>query len=42
MGQAAGAAAALAAKAGTTPLDVPLKEIHHLLRTHSAIIPGDV
>ena len=42
MGQAAGAAAALAAKAGTTPLDVPLKEIHHLLRTHGAIIPGDV
>ena len=42
MGQAAGAAAALAAKAGTTPLEVPLKEIHDLLRTHGAIIPGDV
>ena len=42
MGQAAGAAATLAAKAGTTPLQVPLKEIHDLLRTHGAIIPGDV
>ncbi len=41
MGQAAGAAAALAAKSGTTPLEVPLKEIHDLLRTHGAIIPGD-
>jgi hypothetical protein len=42
MAQAAGAAAALAAKKGTTPLEVPLKEIHDLLRTHGAIIPGDV
>lgn len=42
MGQAAGAAAALAAKTGTTPLDVPLKDIHGLLREHGAIIPGDV
>jgi hypothetical protein len=42
MGQAAGAAAVLAAKAGTTPLEVPLKEIHTLLREHGAIIPGDV
>jgi hypothetical protein len=42
MGQAAGAAATLAAKAGTTPLEVPLKEIHTLLRDHGAIIPGDV
>jgi len=42
MGQAAGAAAAPAAKAKTTPLDLPLKEIHDLLRTHGAIIPGDV
>jgi len=42
MGQAAGVAAALAAKSGTTPLEVPLKEIHDLLRTHGAIIPGDV
>ena len=42
MGQAAGAAAALAAKAGTTPLEVPLKEILDLLRAHGAIIPVDV
>ena len=41
MGQAAGAAATLAAKSGTTPLEVPLKNIHDLLRTHGAIIPGD-
>jgi hypothetical protein len=42
MGQAAGAAATLAAKSGTTPLEVPLKDIHDLLRSHGAIIPGDV
>jgi hypothetical protein len=42
MGQAAAAAAVLAAKSGTTPLDVPLAEIHNLLRNHGAIIPGDV
>lgn len=41
MGQAAGVAAALAAKNKTTPLEVPLKQIHDLLRTHGAIIPGD-
>jgi hypothetical protein len=40
MGQAAGAAAALAAKKGTTPLEVPLTEIHKLLRKHGAIIPA--
>jgi hypothetical protein len=40
MGQAAGVAAALAAKAGTTPLDVPLEEIHALLREHGQIVPG--
>lgn len=42
MGQAAGVAAALAVKQGNTPLEVPLKDIHALLRTHGAIIPGDV
>jgi hypothetical protein len=42
MGQAAGAAATLAARAGITPLEVPIKEIHSLLREHGAIIPGDV
>ena len=33
-------AAALAAKKGSTPLEVPLTEIHQLLREHGAIIPG--
>jgi hypothetical protein len=41
MGQAAGAAAALAARTSSTPLEVPLKSIHDLLRSHGAIIPGD-
>ena len=40
MGQASGATAALAAMRGTTPLDVPLTEIHKLLREHDAIIPA--
>lgn len=40
MGQAAGAAAALAAKSNISPLDVPLQEIYGLLRAHGAIIPG--
>ena len=40
MGQAAGAAAALAAQRKTTPLEVPLKDIHRLLRKHGAIVPG--
>ena len=40
MGQAAGAAATLAAKGGTTPLEVPLTDIHQLLREHGAIIPA--
>jgi hypothetical protein len=40
MGQAAGAAAALAAQQGTTPLKVPLDDIHNLLEQHGAIIPG--
>lgn len=39
MGQAAGVAAALAAKSGATPLDVPLKEIHALLKEHGQIVP---
>lgn len=40
MGQAAGVAATLAAKSGTTPLEVPLTEIHALLRDHGQIVPG--
>jgi hypothetical protein len=39
MGQAAGVAAALAAKAGTTPLEIPLTEIHDKLREHGQIVP---
>ena len=39
MGQAAGAAAALAAKKNTTPLKVPLKDIKKMLAKHGAIIP---
>ncbi len=40
MGQAAGAAAALAARSGTTPGSVPLGEIRSLLAEHAAIVPG--
>lgn len=40
MGQAAGVAAALAVAKGTTPLDVPLAEIHTTLRAHGAIVPS--
>ncbi|QNN24127.1 FAD-dependent oxidoreductase [Planctomycetales bacterium ZRK34] len=40
MGQAAGVAAALAAQKQTTPLAVPLAEIHQTLRAHGAIIPS--
>lgn len=39
MGQAAGVAAALAAKTNATPLEVPLKDIHALLKEHGQIIP---
>lgn len=39
MGQASGAAAAIAAMRGVTSLDVPLGEIHKLLREHGAIVP---
>jgi hypothetical protein len=40
MGQAAGVAASLAAQNGTTPLEVPLAEIHKELEQHGAIVPG--
>ena len=40
MGQAAAVAATLAAKHGSTPHEVPLAEIHNLLRQHNAIVPG--
>lgn len=39
MGQAAGAAAALAARAETTPGAVPIEELRTLLREHDAIVP---
>lgn len=40
MGQAAGAAAALAAKSATTPAKVPFDELSRMLRDHGAIVPG--
>jgi hypothetical protein len=40
MGQAAAAAATLAFSRQTTPLEVPLAEIHKTLREHEAIVPG--
>ena len=40
MGQAAGAAAALAAQQKTTPVEVPLEDIRDLLRHHGAIVPS--
>lgn len=39
MGQAAGAAAALAADRGASPLEVPIDKIRTLLRKHGAIVP---
>jgi len=39
MGQAAGATAALAASAGTTPSQVPLTGIRRALAKHGAIVP---
>lgn len=39
MGQAVGAAAALACKLKTTPLNVPVDEIKSLLKTHGCIVP---
>ncbi len=40
MGQAAGAAAALAAQADTTPREVPFPRLVQLLEQHEAIVPG--
>ena len=40
MGQAAGAAAALAARRECAPLEVPLAELRALLRAHGAVVPG--
>lgn len=41
MGQAAGAAAALAVQKNTTPLSVPLSELKVLLKSHGAIMAGE-
>lgn len=40
MGQAVGAAAALASKAGVTPLRVPMADLRQTLKSHAAIIPA--
>ena len=40
MGQAAACTAVLAAKSSITPKEVPLGEIHSLLREHGAIVPA--
>ena len=40
MGQAAAVAATLAVQGNTTPSEVPLGQIHDLLKKHGAIIPG--
>jgi hypothetical protein len=40
MGQAVGAAAALGARRGIPSRDVPLADIHALLRAHGAIVPA--
>lgn len=39
MGQAAGAAAALASKKSTTPLEVPVADVQGLIEEHGGIIP---
>ena len=40
MGQAAGAAAAVAARRGCSPLEAPLSEVKAALRAHGAIVPA--
>ncbi len=42
MGQAAGAMAALSAKTGIDPEELPLQDIYALLHEHGALVPGDV
>ena len=39
MGQAAGAAAALASRNNTTPLEVPIADIQNLIEEHGGIVP---
>ena len=40
-GQAAGAIAALSARTGVDPEELPIAEVRDLLRQHGAIVPGD-
>ncbi len=40
-GQAAGAMAALSARQGVDPEELPLADVRRLLREHAAIVPGD-
>jgi hypothetical protein len=42
MGQASGVAAALAARTGKTPLQVPVADIRRELIAHGAIVPQSV
>ena len=42
MGQAAGAMAALSARTGVDPEELPLDDTYALLREHGAVVPGDV
>jgi hypothetical protein len=41
MGQAAGAMAALSARTGIDPGELPMDDVRRLLREHGAIVPGD-
>ncbi len=41
MGQAAGVMAALSVRTGVDPEELPIKDVHALLREHGAIVPGD-
>ena len=42
MGQAAGAMAALSARTGVDPEELPMVDVHALLREHDAVVPGDI
>ena len=42
MGQAAGAMAALSARTGTDPEELPLDDVYDVLREHGAVVPGDI
>lgn len=42
MGQAAGAMAALSARKGLDPEDLPISDVREVLRRHGAVLPGDI